>query len=326
MSPKTAKRPRAFQCGLSLVELMVALVIGLVLLAGLTRVYVSAKQSYNAQEQLARMQESGRFAMDLLTRDLRRSGYWGGNVDTLSVVGDPGPAIPAHACDLSTPNPWGRMIRWRVSGLNDTNAGYVDCTPEYLRGDILTVRYADSITIEPGDAAWSDDALYLRTTMFGSRLMTGALRGEGANQMPPDPTFSPTHLAPVIRRIFTHAYYIGDSGRTCGADPVPSLFRVRLGDDGIPVEDEVAPGVEQFQVRYLVRGAYRDSADLTNVDWLDIQAVRVWLLIRGECREPGLINDATYTMGDQQPFEPVGNNFRRQLYVSTVMLRNTVVQ
>jgi type IV pilus assembly protein PilW len=60
--------------GFSLVELMVALVITLILLAGIGQIFLSSKKSYTLQDSLSRMQENGRYAMDTLSQDLRRAG------------------------------------------------------------------------------------------------------------------------------------------------------------------------------------------------------------------------------------------------------------
>lgn len=327
MKRHTVTRLLNRQRGLSLIELMISLVVGLILLGGLIQIYLSSKQSYNAQEQLARMQESGRLGMEFMTRDLRRAGYWGGNVDTLTIAGNPGPEDPAHTCDLGAPNDWGRMTRWRISGLNDTNAGYVDCVTGYLRGDVLTTRYASFETVDP---ASSPAGLFYRSTMFTGRVMTGTLAGHDDNLIPPDPAFAEQHLVPVVRQLVAHSYYVGASGRTCGADNIPSLFRVRLNASGVPIAEEIASGIEQFQVRYLLGTEYRDANELVATDWPQVSAVRIWMLVRAECREPDLQNDTTYAMGDLDAVAPYvppdGPNFRRQLYVSTIMLRNTAVR
>jgi type IV pilus assembly protein PilW len=65
------------QQGLTLVELMVALVMGLVLLAGVAAIFVANKETYRLQEALARSQENGRFALSTIARDLQSSGYKG---------------------------------------------------------------------------------------------------------------------------------------------------------------------------------------------------------------------------------------------------------
>jgi type IV pilus assembly protein PilW len=65
------------QSGFSLVEIMIALIIGLFLLGGLLQLFSGAQQTYRMQRNLARLQENGRFALDFLAHDVRMTGYWG---------------------------------------------------------------------------------------------------------------------------------------------------------------------------------------------------------------------------------------------------------
>jgi type IV pilus assembly protein PilW len=70
-------RGRENQRGLSLVELMIAMVLSLVLVAGTMQIYLSNKQTYRLQEAQSRVQESARFGLDFLTKDVREAGYSG---------------------------------------------------------------------------------------------------------------------------------------------------------------------------------------------------------------------------------------------------------
>lgn len=63
------------QKGFSIVELMVALLLGLFLVSGVTAMYISSKQSYRVTDNLSRLQESMRFSLDFLSRDIRMAGY-----------------------------------------------------------------------------------------------------------------------------------------------------------------------------------------------------------------------------------------------------------
>ena len=63
------------QRGLSLVELMVALVLGLVLMTGVIQVFLASRQTYATNEAMARMQENGRFALEFISRSARLAGY-----------------------------------------------------------------------------------------------------------------------------------------------------------------------------------------------------------------------------------------------------------
>ncbi|WP_290648922.1 PilW family protein [Aquisalimonas sp.] len=299
------------QGGLTLVELMVALVIGLILTAGAYQIYLSGKQSFNTQETLARMQETGRYVTDLLVSDLRRAGYWGGNADIEQVSGDPGPANWAPTCPSD--GTWPRMIERRVFDLSSALDG-TDCFDNYLRGDILAVRYAASDVLD--DDSLLADALYMRSSLFESRLMRGD-QPEGANILP-----AVGADTAATRPLRAHAYYIGSvngSASACaGEQAMPALWRAGLQpwqDDG-----EAIAGVEHLKLRFLEAGVdeYVDAGAVG--DWSEVVAVRTWVLVRAECPEPALSNTTTYTMGNEQ-YQP-NDNFRRHLYVNTVSLRN----
>lgn len=69
---KALPRP---QNGLSLIELMVALVIGLVLMIGVLQVFLASRQTYATNEAMSRLQENGRFALDYISNSARHAGY-----------------------------------------------------------------------------------------------------------------------------------------------------------------------------------------------------------------------------------------------------------
>jgi type IV pilus assembly protein PilW len=86
------------QKGLTLIELMIALVLGLLLVAGVVQVFISNKQTSRVTEAQSRLQDNARFALEILTRDIRSAGYSGCraiekmNVNTIANA--PVPATP----------------------------------------------------------------------------------------------------------------------------------------------------------------------------------------------------------------------------------------
>jgi len=70
----TSKRTRR-QSGLSLVELMIAVTLGMILTAGVIQIFVSSEAAYDTTRGLSHLQENGRFALTFMTRDARLSGY-----------------------------------------------------------------------------------------------------------------------------------------------------------------------------------------------------------------------------------------------------------
>ena len=64
------------QRGVTLVELMVSLVIGLIIMVGVTQIFVANRETYSIQESLGKLQENGQYAINFLVRELRQTGYY----------------------------------------------------------------------------------------------------------------------------------------------------------------------------------------------------------------------------------------------------------
>ena len=75
--------PRPLQ-GFSLVELMIAMVIGLVLMAGVITIFLGGQQTYRMTDELSRIQENTRFAIDRVQQDGRMAGFRGGITFTIT--------------------------------------------------------------------------------------------------------------------------------------------------------------------------------------------------------------------------------------------------
>ena len=77
MSKLMSKKPSCGrkQQGLSIVEIMVAVTISLILLAGVSQIFLSSKTAYNVQDGMGRLQENARFALDILARNVGMAGY-----------------------------------------------------------------------------------------------------------------------------------------------------------------------------------------------------------------------------------------------------------
>lgn len=81
------RRAGGRQRGLSLVELMIAMLLGLIVVAGVYNMYVGTRHSSRFTEGLQRMQENGRFGVSVLQRGLRLAGY--------------SPTVPLGALDMA---------------------------------------------------------------------------------------------------------------------------------------------------------------------------------------------------------------------------------
>lgn len=61
--------------GFSVVEIMISLLLGLLVVAGVSQIYLGSKQSYRLNEAQSRLQEDGRFALEFLARSIRIAGF-----------------------------------------------------------------------------------------------------------------------------------------------------------------------------------------------------------------------------------------------------------
>ena len=134
--------------GFSLVELMVAMAISLVLFAGALAIYFTSRATYTDNDRVARLQETGRIALDLLVRDARSAGWVGCVRDT------------QFANDLAAPND----MRWdfaRAIQGYDGNGASIDAAA----GTTGRPGYnAAALTVNPGSITpdLASDVLVLR--------------------------------------------------------------------------------------------------------------------------------------------------------------------
>lgn len=74
------------QSGITLVEVMISMVLGLFLTGGVVQVFTAVRQTNRVHEDTSRMQESGRMALEILGRDIRMADFWGCASNVANVV------------------------------------------------------------------------------------------------------------------------------------------------------------------------------------------------------------------------------------------------
>ncbi|UOA07566.1 PilW family protein [Methylobacter sp. S3L5C] len=98
-------KTKPYQSGLSLIEIMIALLIGAFLIGGVLQIFISSKQTYRMQQNLSRLQENGRFSLDFLAKDIRMAGYWGclsPNSPNTDIAGTDNNAVSGDSIDNGT--------------------------------------------------------------------------------------------------------------------------------------------------------------------------------------------------------------------------------
>ncbi len=322
--------------GFTLIEMMIAITVGLFVLGALVAVLSSAGRSTKTNDQTSEMQSNGRYALNVILRDVQHAGQSGlmpsatlltsqqkGFFNIASGV------AATNDCDTSN---FALRLEQPVAGSDNSNP-YTMCIPStsYLTGDILTVRYADmqnltavnpaTATTPPAFSAAND--IFLRSSYAVSTLFQN---GTAPYQIGTGP------MQDQLLR--TYVYYI--SPNTTGADGIPALFRLNL-TAGVMTPELVASGIENLQVQYGVVNAsgntqYVDASSMsawpstTYPSWTQVKSVRVWLLARNSDSKGngGYSNQTSYQMGNVNYVPTVGTNdkFRRQLFTTTISLRN----
>lgn len=125
--------------GMTLIELMISIVLGLLLVAVVIQIYVGSKATYNKQEDLSRLQENGRVALDVIGRVARISGFKSNPAADLSTLfPSTAPAITGTPGAGSSSD--SLIIRFQGSGngAGTADGSVVDC---------LGATYDSNVTI-----------------------------------------------------------------------------------------------------------------------------------------------------------------------------------
>ena len=290
------------QQGLTLIELMVGMVLGLLLMIGVVNVYIGNRQANQINEELSRMQDNARIAFELMAREVREAG------------GNPcGTPLVSNVLNGASGDPW---LDWAAGSVLGVEAG-VDL-PGVTSGtgvgervigtDAFIVRSGsinDGVVITehvPSSARFSVNttahgfvtgdilmvcdyrqaAIFQTTSASDSNSNvvhnTGALSPGNCSKGLGLPTVCTALGTPYtfnggfISRLSSTAWYIGNNG-----SGGRSLFRA-VG--GVAVQtQEIAQGVQDLQVQYLTRSGatlatnYVDASAVT--DWTEAAANRV---------------------------------------------------
>jgi type IV pilus assembly protein PilW len=324
--------------GFTLIEILVALAIGLVILLALTIMFSRNSSNQAELERMTRQLEGARFSLDALSENIMHAGYYGEfNPDTL-------PVAPAY----QTPDPCATAVTalgWSTAApqvqmpvaIEGIAAGtVVGCLNDRLAGtEAVIVRHADTadaITFAAGNIS----NLYLqssRCTLDTQRLVVAAVPAGS-----PATTFNLrrpncTDVNERLRRVTQRTYYVASCGVCSPSDGIPTLKRVEM-IDGTLRTMSIAEGVEDLQIEYgldtnedgwpesfntMASGVIDGVAP--NV-WQNVVSVRLHLLTRSTEVTPGFVDTRVYQLGPDVTFTPTADRFKRTLLTSTVRLLN----
>ena len=157
--------------GVTLVELMIAMVISTIVLLGVATVYSSTKRSYKVQEEMARLQENARYAFNAMSRDIRGAGFIGCNPTLNSMLNTTDDALfdfqagvegwefdaagtaPGNDYTITSLTNTGAAGNW--GGVDWNQDGNPDDLSAEVNGDVLVGN--DVLLVKSADAASYED-------------------------------------------------------------------------------------------------------------------------------------------------------------------------
>lgn len=338
------------QSGLTLVELMVSLVIGMLVLSGVTYVFFASRTTYGYNESLSRIQENGRIALDALSYDIRMAGFFGcgkANLIPINVL-----AVPAPVASVD-----GGIA---VVGYTYPHADVPFVDSGLLKGvagsEVILIRRGSpsGVNVSDFNAAAStikivsnpdhikqDDAVLITDCAAGDlfRVVNFSDKsGGGSSEV--TLTFGISKGGPTsntsnklskaygndaqIMRFEDIAFFLRDSGRKSKSGaPVVSLYRRLNG-----VDEEIVDGVASMRAFFELEGGggtFLHTGEVGAANWANVVAVQVHLLMSSQ--------DATLTESQQYWFPASGarpddeatastDKAMRQTFVQTIALRN----
>jgi type IV pilus assembly protein PilW len=329
------------QQGFSIVEILISLAVGVLLLAGVLSVFVGLRTTTSETASYGEMQENGRFAIHIFTEDLLRQGFWG----DLSVELDNAvllPPVPVAGADCigdginngSFPLAVGAFRT--IWGATVNSANMMGCiTDAAINSDLIQLKRVIAAPLTAADIV--NNRYYLASALDKAQIFAGD-------------SPLPVILNSRLWEYQHHIYYVRNENQ--GDITVPVLVQGRL-TNGAAREINFQPlieGIEMVRFWYGVDtdldadtndyiggtsngdgviDAFIPARNMTQALWDNdgsrIVAVKMFVLVRDILPDSDYTNNNIYQLGGnavEDRFDAGGDNFRRLLFTSTVMLEN----
>ncbi|MEH6593004.1 MAG: PilW family protein [Halioglobus sp.] len=320
--------------GFTLIELMISILLGLILSLGIVNVYLGSKRNYAAEEDMARIQENGRYAINFLKRELMQVGFYGGRLDV-----DEMPAGTVTTDCVAAGN-WALDASVPLELINDFNSSLVTkngttlsntclIVSEIVSGtDIVTVkRTAGEPTLRDGAytagvTAAKNTQWYLRVQDYGSQKSWIYNDTAGFNSTDDVPGSKVDYW-----EFYSQIFYIRNYSLVAG-DDIPTLCVERLVASEMTTECLVE-GVEDMQLEYGLDNNFdgfpnQFVSDPNTPDIGDAVVAKVYLLLRGTSPIAGYTNTKTYNLG-QKVVAAKNDAYLRRVMTTTVQMRNLIL-
>lgn len=314
------------QSGFTLVEIMVAMLLSLILGVAIVTVFVNNSHSFNQDDNVMRMQDDARYALQQIAFDLSMAGHYAELLSPAAVTPDANLAIGLDCGPVGVTN-WAFLTTlpatgdsMSVIGLDNVTSAQVVANHQcFLANEVEPGTDVVSIKRVAGAeaTAFRDSAVYLRTNGTVGLLYRQPLTG--APTIPIALPRTEWEYRPSIYYIRQWAYALGDD--------IPTLCRKVLGGPGPSMLTEcIATGIENLQIEYGIDTSNDGNPNvyMSTPTLADLQAVvsaRIYLLARTTDADVRYTNQKTFSIGNAADYTP-NDSFHRRVYSTTVAIQN----
>lgn len=334
--------------GFTIVELMVAITLGLFLLIGLSSLLVSTVGTRSELDKSARQIDNGRYALQLLTEDIQLAGFVGASSSSAFATVAP-IACPAAVADL------GYVASTAPGATTVPMAVYA---PSAAPGCISNVKAGAAVLVVTRAGT---NAIDLTSVIAGETYIQVSTCGTDALPFAADVGSSaasftlmqkdclPAKLA-QLRKIVQRVYFVSTCN-VCGTDTTPTLKMAEYLNGAMTITPLVE-GIEDLQFDYGIDIDANGSPDCytsnpgsppaaeiavatcpqtvpaydwtaANTNWANVMAVRIHVLARNTDSSGSWTDKRTYDMGLALPSDgPFNDHYKRHVYSTVARLYN----
>ena len=305
-------RHRRSQCGgFSIVELMIAMVLGLILIGGAIVLFTGIIRTSSMNQAISDMQSKARFALDMMGRDVRAAGFLGcssGDSSQLYLAADNPPSD--------------NLADSAIAGFNVSSTGWEPDYPVSYSApadtgspvpgtQALSVQYGEypgfemqaamsapdrSIRLENNDeiSISAGELMVIADCVSADLFTLGPIVPASTTTVQPTQALQKSYGSEPVQMVYTRAmpfvstvHYIGDTKRlTKSGEKIYSLYAHEYPYTAANKPMEIAEGVDQLVLEFGIRTAY-DKLMYVNVDSSDyepsaIETVRIGLLFSSQ--------------------------------------------
>ena len=323
-------KSRQTQSGFSLIELMIAITIGLIILAALSALFISQTNMRNELDKSNRMIDNGRYALELLSENIRLAGFYDGYAPSGTASATPQPCTLSGSSGITNATTNINVLLHHVQGYNAATASSAIASPP-----------CSLTSLKNGS-----DILVLRRTSTSSVLATAAVATTAYFQVsncatdvvPPSYKLAlgsagfttlrkrNCSTASDLRLFVEQTYFV--SPNNVAGDGIPTLKRVELDPAGAFVTTPLVEGIEYMQVEYGLDtnsdGVADSNTDApTAADWPNAVSIKIYIISRNIETTKSYTDTKTYSLGLAGTYTPASaDHYKRHAYSQLIRLVN----